>query len=89
MFNILSKTITPQEMLLLKSLEPQGANMSAHPTDIFSEGYIACVIAAFEAGREFLEKGNLKKAIKSAKAKLSELLIEPANNSEVDHNANE
>lgn len=84
MFNILSKTITPQEMLLLKSLEPHGANLSAHPSEIFSEGYIASVIAAFETGRGFLEKGNLKKAIKSSKAKLSELL-----SSEADHDANE
>lgn len=61
MFNILSKSITPQEMLLLKSLEPQGANLSVHPADIFSESYIACVISAFEIGRELLEKGNLKK----------------------------
>lgn len=85
MFNILSKTITPQEMLLLKSLEPQGANLSAHPNDVFSERYIACVITAFETGKALLEKGNLKKAIKSSRAKLSELLI----NSEVDHDADE
>lgn len=89
MFNILSKTVTPQEILLLKSLEPQGANLSVHPTDIFSESYIACVITAFETGREFLEKGNLKKAIKLSKAKLSELLIELVNSSEADHDADE
>ncbi|OGT47009.1 MAG: hypothetical protein A3E82_01955 [Gammaproteobacteria bacterium RIFCSPHIGHO2_12_FULL_38_11] len=87
MFNILSKTITPQEMLLLKNLEPQGANLSTHPSEVFSESYIACVATAFETGREFLAKGNLKKAIKSSKDKLSELLIELVNSSEADHNA--
>lgn len=89
MFNILSKTITPQEMLLLKSLEPQGANLSVYPADVFSESYIACVITAFETGRTLLEKGNLKKAIKISKATLSELLIELVNSSEVDHDADE
>jgi hypothetical protein len=89
MFNILSKSVTPQEMLLLKSLEPQGANLSAHPTDIFSESCIACVISAFEIGRELLEKGNLKKAIRLPKARLSELLIELVNSSEADHHADE
>ena len=74
MFNILSKTVTPQEMLLLKSLEPQGANLSSHPSEIFSQDYIFCVIEAFNEGKSFLDKGNLKKAIKFSKSKLSELL---------------
>lgn len=74
MFNILSKPLAPQEMLLLKSLEPQGANLSAHPSEIFSEDYISCVIEAFNEGKAFLDNGNLKKAIKFSKLKLSELL---------------
>ena len=89
MFNILSKTITPQEMLLLKNLEPLGANLSVHPALIFSENYIAYVVAAFETGKRFLEAGNLKKAIKSSKAKRIALLIKLVNSSEVDHDADE
>ena len=93
MFNILSKTITPQEMLLLKSLEPQGANLSAHPSEIFSQDYIVCVIEAFNEGKAFLDNGNLKKAIKFSKLKLSELLSDlvgkQSANTEVNHDENE
>lgn len=93
MFNILSKTVTPQEMLLLKSLEPQGANLSAHPSEIFSQDYIFCVIEAFGEGKAFLDNGNLKKAIKFSKLKLSELLFDlvgkQSANTEVNHDENE
>ena len=78
MFNILSKTITPQEMLLLKSLEPIGANLSVRPLEIFSSRYIEMVIDAFEVGRPFLDAGSLKKAIKTSKSKLSEMLSDYA-----------
>ncbi|OGT34037.1 MAG: hypothetical protein A3C44_04355 [Gammaproteobacteria bacterium RIFCSPHIGHO2_02_FULL_39_13] len=93
MFNILSKTVTPQEMLLLKSLEPQGANLSVRPSEIFSQDYIFCVIEAFNEGKSFLDNGNLKKAIKFSKSKLSELLSDLTDkqsvNSEVSHDKNE
>ena len=93
MFNILLKTITPQEMLLLKSLEPKGANLSAHPLEIFSQDYIICVIEAFNEGKTFLDNGNLKKAIKFSKLKLSELLSNLVDKqfakTEVSHDENE
>ena len=74
MFNILSKTVTPQEMLLLKSLEPDGANLSIHPEKIFSENYIIIVLIAFNEGKPFLNQGSLRKAIKSAKSLLSKMI---------------
>lgn len=80
MFNILSKTITPQEMLLLKSLEPIGANLSVRPLEIFSPMYIEMVIDAFEVGRPFLDAGSLKKAINASKLKLSEMLSDYSGN---------
>jgi len=74
MFNILNKNLEPTELLLLKSLEPRGVNMAIQPDKIFSEDYISYVWSAFNAGKVYLEKGGLQKAIASAKHKLNSLL---------------
>ena len=74
MFNILNKNLEPTELLLLKSLEPRGVNMAIQPDKVFSEDYISYVWSAFNAGKVYLEKGGLQKAIASAKHKLNSLL---------------
>lgn len=80
MFNILSAKISLQEMLLLKSLEPKGANLSIHPSEVFSQDYITFVLIAFNEGKPFLQAGSLKKAIKKSKKTLAKMLADFSGN---------
>ena len=93
MFNILSKSITPLEKLLLRRLEPRGADLLVPPSEIFSQDYISCVIEAFNEGKFFLDAGSLRKAVKFSKLKLAKLLADLGDgipkNTEVNHDENE